>query len=115
MEAEEDDQAAEHTDDPLDGFDAERILARTQGRAGLAARGSPPVGAGERRTARSHPRDPRSEPGRGSLPGSPRQPGCGETARATGPTRHPGSSGGARGGWVGRRSRTRRRRFRRAR
>ena len=34
MEAEDDDQAAEHTDDPLDGFDAERILARTQGRAG---------------------------------------------------------------------------------
>jgi transposase len=32
--AEEDEQAAGYGDDPLDGFDAERILARTQGRAG---------------------------------------------------------------------------------
>ena len=32
--AEEDEQTAEDADDPLEGFDAERILARTQGRAG---------------------------------------------------------------------------------
>src|SRR5579862_1534687 len=33
-EAGEDEQAAENIDDPLEGFDAERILARTQGRQG---------------------------------------------------------------------------------
>ena len=42
-------------DDPLDGFDAERIVARTQGRRGVAAGSAPPAGAGAVADGRSDP------------------------------------------------------------
>ena len=112
MEAEDDDQAAEHTDDPLDGFDAERILARTQGRAGWLGEAHPQLEQERWRTPVTSP--DLGPSGCGSLPGSSKTTWL-RNCEATGPTRHPGSSGGARGGWVGRRSRTRPRRVRKAR
>jgi len=59
-EAVVDDQAAVVADDPLDGFDAERILARTQGRAGWLREAHRQLEAERWRTAGHIPRS-RSE------------------------------------------------------
>jgi hypothetical protein len=111
--AQEEAPVDDESDDPLEGFDAERILARVQGvgRGGCEKRTGSWSGSAGRRPVRSRGLE---LSGCGSLPGSLSRtwrPNC----VATGHTKHLGSNAVARGGWAGRRSPTRRRRSRRER